>query len=230
MRPIGTAHTPFKEKFGAPRQPGIAPSARGWITLHPPYDDANALRGLDQCSHLWVIYCFHRTMDQPWSPTVRPPRFGGNQRLGVFATRSMFRPNPIGLSLLRFHGITRKEECRLHVTGPDMVDGTPVLDIKPYVPYADAPGGAWNTLAPGTPELLPEPSFTTEAAEALDEIEAANPGFRALLIETLRADPRPAYHDDPARTYGMHLHHWNIQFRSTNPPDTRLEVTAIEGV
>jgi tRNA (adenine37-N6)-methyltransferase len=137
--PIGIVHSPFKEKFGVPRQPGIATAARATLELLPPYDREEALEGLSGFSHVWLVFVFHATAAQGWQPSVRPPRLGGNVRVGVFASRSMFRPNPIGLSVVELEGYGREDgRLVLHVKGADLIDGTPVLDIKPYIPTRTA--------------------------------------------------------------------------------------------
>src|SRR5690606_22553065 len=152
----GSTRSCFKEKFGIPRQPGLAPLARGRLELLPPYRDPAALEGLETCSHLWIQFVFHANSRTQWKPKVKPPRLGGNTSRGVFATRSPVRPNPIGLSVVRLAGITRvQDKCWLELSGIDLLDGTPVLDIKPYVPYVDCIPDAVNRLAPAAPALLP---------------------------------------------------------------------------
>lgn len=136
--PIGVIRSPYKEKFAIPRQPGLICDGGGALELLPPYNQPDAVRGLEGFSHLWVIFVFHQTMDGGWRPTVRPPRLGGNARVGVFATRSTFRPNPIGMSLVELHGIETRNGVRLQLGSLDLVDGTPVLDIKPYLPFAES--------------------------------------------------------------------------------------------
>ena len=204
---IAIAHTPYGEKFGIPRQPGIAPSARGIIELLPPYDRPEAVRGLDGYSHIWLIFVFHATQDQGWRPTVRPPRLGGNQRLGVFASRSTFRPNPLGLSCVKLERVAIEEErvC-LHVSGLDLMDGTPIVDIKPYIPFADCHCDARAALVPDAPPALPV-EFSSKASSQCPA------DLRALLIETLGQNPRPAYQDDDQREYGLKLGGFNIRFR-----------------
>lgn len=153
MTSIGVISSPYKEKFAIPRQPGLVSSAKATLTLTPPYDEPDALRGLAEFSHVWLVFAFHETMDKGWNPTVRPPRLGGNERLGVFATRSTFRPNPIGLSVAKLEGITtRNNQCQLHLSGIDLVDGTPILDIKPYIPYADNVPDAQGSYANESPD------------------------------------------------------------------------------
>ena len=223
MQPIGIIHSAFDQKFGIPRQPGLALSVSASIELLPPFASPEAVRGLEQASHIWLIFLFSATADQGWKPTVRPPRMGGNKRLGVFASRSPFRPNPIGLSPVELVAI-RNEQGRilLDVRGADLLDGTPILDIKPYLPYSDA---------------LPEARFeVAERIETLDlpvhwqpEAQAAVNGYSQALgeplqqqiEEVLRCDPRPAYQRDPQRIYGISLHRINIRFRIT---EAQIEV------
>ena len=139
LEPIGTIESCFKEKFGIPRQPGLAPAAQATLVLHPPYSNPGAMAGLEAFSHIWLIYIFHAIEKGKWKPTVRPPRLGGNKRTGVFATRSNFRPNPLGISAVKLEKIVPDgETIRLELSGVDLLDGTPVLDIKPYIPFADA--------------------------------------------------------------------------------------------
>lgn len=207
--PIAYVESPFQEKFGIPRQPGLAPSARGHVRFVPPYDRPEALDGLDEVSHLWLHWVFHQIPPGSWQPRVRPPRLGGNKSMGVFATRSMFRPNPIGLSLVRLESIsTEAGAVALEISGLDLLDGTPVLDIKPYLPYSDSIPDAYHALA----AEAPAPSLRLEFAEAalqrlagMDKAEAAI--LRNLIQESLSLDPRPAYRhgQGDARLYGTRL-------------------------
>ncbi|MCP4325028.1 MAG: tRNA (N6-threonylcarbamoyladenosine(37)-N6)-methyltransferase TrmO, partial [Alteromonadales bacterium] len=159
---IAKIHSPYKEKFAVPRQPGLVPSANALLEILPPYDDINAFTGLDDFSHLWLMFVFHKNkQNKNWQPTVRPPRLGGNKRLGVFATRSPNRPNPIGLSLVEFHGVIQKQgKLFLQLSNIDLVDGTPIVDIKPYIPYADSKPDASAGFAQATPEILMEVCFS----------------------------------------------------------------------
>lgn len=149
---LGIIRSPYKEKFAIPRQPGLVKSARARLELLPPYDQPDVLRGIEQFSHLWLSFVFHQTMAQGWHPTVRPPRLGGNERVGVFATRSTFRPNPLGLSVVELHGVGRERgKLWLELGAVDLLDGTPVVDIKPYIPYADSLPDARGGFAPEAP-------------------------------------------------------------------------------
>lgn len=215
MQPIGFIHSPFDEKFGIPRQPGLV-SIRAEVELVPPYACADAVRGLEQCSHIWLLFLFSATAGQGWHPTVRPPRLGGNQRLGVFATRSPFRPNPIGLSCVRLTGIdTRGDRVRLQIEGADLLNGTPILDIKPYLPYSDRLEDAEFGLASAI-ERLPLPLvFSPEAAAACaEQAQRLRQPLARQIEEILQCDPRPAYRKgDGERVYGISLYGLNIRFR-----------------
>ncbi|QDQ26220.1 tRNA (N6-threonylcarbamoyladenosine(37)-N6)-methyltransferase TrmO [Chitinimonas arctica] len=212
MQPIGVVESCFKEKFAIPRQPGLCPSAEASVLLLPPYDQSDAVRGLEQFSHVWLLFAFHQTAAQGWRPTVRPPKLGGNQRLGVFASRSTFRPNPIGLSVAKLVRIDTDQGVRIHVGGADLLDGTPIFDIKPYLAYADAIGDASNGYADAGTQPL-RVSFSAAAEAALQAAAARYPRLRALIEEVLAQDPRPGYADDPEREYGMTLYEFNIRWR-----------------
>ena len=165
---IGVIHSPYKEKFAVPRQPGLVTSGGGELHLLAPYNQADAVRGLEAFSHLWVVFVFHQTMEGGWRPTVRPPRLGGNARMGVFATRSTFRPNPIGMSLVELKGIRcQKDRVILELGSLDLVDGTPVIDIKPYLPFAEALPDARASYAQDAPQADMPVSFTPEIASQL---------------------------------------------------------------
>jgi tRNA-Thr(GGU) m(6)t(6)A37 methyltransferase TsaA len=139
IAPIGVISTPFKQKFGIPRQPGLAPAALGVIDITAPYDDINAFRGLEQFSHLWLLFHFHKHADKNWSPLIRPPRLGGNEKIGVFASRSTFRPNGLGQSVVKLNEVSKdKGKVTITVSGVDLLDQTPIIDIKPYIPYSDS--------------------------------------------------------------------------------------------
>ncbi len=154
MRPIGYVHSCYREKFGIPRQPGLVTEAHGEVRLLPEFSQPDIVRGLEAFSHVWLVFQFHAIITAPWKPTVRPPRLGGNQRLGVFATRSMFRPNPLGLSVVKLEAVQHgASEIVLSVSGLDLLDGTPVLDIKPYLPYADCVEAATGGFASKAPEV-----------------------------------------------------------------------------
>ena len=209
--PIGVIRSCFRQKFGIPRQPRLVPAARATLELLPSYAQPEAVRGLEGFSHLWLLFVFHGIPAGHWQPTVRPPRLGGNQRMGVFATRSSFRPNPIGLSAVALERIEISAgRVVLHLAGVDVLDGTPVLDIKPYVPYADSIPEAVGGFANEAPGQLREVAFSPMAAAFC--AAWPNGDLRELISQILRQDPRPAYaHTDSAtRRYGMTLYHCEV--------------------
>lgn len=216
FEPIAVIHSGYKEKFGIPRQPGLAKSMTATIELLPPYNSLDAVRGLEQCSHVWLLFIFSACVGKGWSPLVRPPRLGGNDKLGVLASRSPFRPNPIGLSPVKLESI-RAEGSRvlLDVSGADLLDQTPIVDIKPYLPYADIISEAEFSLASSiTPLDLPV-NFSTPAEQQLAEHSARlNQPLRQQISEVLLCDPRPAYHKkkNQKREYGIRLHDLNIRW------------------
>ena len=204
---IARIHSDFPTKFGIPRQSGLVQELKSRIVFEPEYRDENALRGIEQFTHLWLIWNFSES--KGWSPTVRPPRLGGNTRLGVFATRSPFRPNPIGLSSVRLEGVERDPRLGpvLLVSCADLMDGTPILDIKPYIPYADAHPEASDGFTAQTIQHHLEVDFP---AELLDRVPVDK---RAALTGVLAQDPRPSYQDDPARIYGFPFAGMEVRFR-----------------
>lgn len=211
LEPIATVRSCFGEKFGVPRQPGLCPSAWGELEFHDAYRSDDAVRGLEGFSHVWLIFGFHKTVDQGWKPTVRPPRLGGNERVGVFASRSTFRPNGLGLSLVTLEGIDRDAEKGpiLKLGGLDLVDGTPVYDVKPYLPYAEAVPDAVSGFA--SDEIPRLEVMIDEAAKA--EFESLPERAQKLICEALSLDPRPAVNsDDLEREYGVLLCGRNVRF------------------
>ncbi len=209
MEHIAVIRSDFSDKFGIPRQSGLAPSLLARIVFEPAYRDPEALRGLEGFSHLWLIWEFSESLGHPWSPTVRPPRLGGNKRLGVFATRSPFRPNPIGLSCVRLEQIvkTKQEGTVLIVSGADLMDGTPIYDIKPYLPYADCIPDAIGGFAGQRPEAALSVEIPDNLLERLPEDK------REALREVLSQDPRPRYQNDPERSYSMSFSGFTVRFR-----------------
>ena len=208
MKVVARIKSEFREKFGIPRQSGLVEALRAELVFEPEYRNADALRGLEGFSHIWLIWQFSQAVRADWSPTVRPPRLGGNTRLGVFATRSPFRPNPIGLSCVRLEGLRQDPSLGtvLVVSGADLLDGTPIYDIKPYLPYADAHPEAVGGFAAAAPEvklevLIPE---AVKAAMPAERLEA--------LRGVLALDPRPSYQNDPERVYGMRFAGYNVRF------------------
>lgn len=207
MKPIAHIETLYKSKFGVPRQAGLV-SAPARVVFEPEYRVAEAVRGLEEFDYVWLLWQFHLTERQEWSPTVRPPRLGGNKRVGVFATRSPFRPNPIGLSSVRLLKIAFEDDGPvLYVEGADLVDGTPVYDIKPYLPYTDSHPDARSGFAPSRPKA----SLRVDDPDGL--IERLPEELRRPLVETLMNDPRPHYQHDPERVYGMPFDRWEVRFR-----------------
>lgn len=208
LTPIAYVHSVFKEKFGVPRQSGLAPSAVSEIILEPSYCQEGILRGISGFSHLWLIFVFHENIDQGWHPTVRPPRLGGNERLGVFATRSPFRPNPLGLSVVKLVDVRETpQRLSLIVSGADLMDGTPILDIKPYVPSADAHPEALGGFTDARSWKKLQVIWDKVSREEL------SPEFATLIEEVLSLNPKPAFHQDPNRLYGMHLSEFNVRWR-----------------
>ncbi len=211
LDPIAVVRSCFGGKFGVPRQPGLCPSAWGELVFHEAYRSAEAVRGLDGFSHLWLVFGFHETAGQGWKPTVRPPRLGGNQRVGVFASRSTFRPNGLGLSLVRLEGIdtTAKDAPVLLLGGLDLLDGTPVYDIKPYLPYAESIPDATAGFAG---EEIPRLEIEI-GDEALTEFTKLPARAQSLIREALALDPRPAVQaDDEDRVFGALLCGRNVRF------------------
>lgn len=209
IRPIAHIETDFPEKFGVPRQSGLVPELRGRVVFEPEYRVREAFRGIEGFSHLWLIWQFSEVGTDKWSPTVRPPRLGGNRRVGVFASRSPFRPNRLGLSCVELERVDY--ECRegpaLVVRGADMVDGTPVFDVKPYIPEADCVAAARGGF---TGEVPWEPLEVDCPPELLEKVPARS---RGALLAVLSADPRPHYHSDPERVYGMGFAGVQIKFK-----------------
>lgn len=223
IEPIGIMQTCFGEKFAVPRQPGLCPSAWGRLVFAPRYRGEDFLGGIDGFSHVWVIFGFHQTSDQKWTPKVRPPRLGGNERVGVFASRSTFRPNGLGLSLCRLEGIDRTGEGpQLLLGGVDLVNGTPVYDIKPYLAYCEAPETAVCGYAAESPRVLAV-SIDSAAAEAFEQLSQRD---QNIIRECLALDPRPAVHHDPQRSYGAFLCGVNVRFQVADTVRI-LEISAV---
>lgn len=215
LTPIGVVRSPYKEKFAVPRQPGLVSEGVGSVELLPPYHQAEMVRGLAQFSHIWLIFLFHHNQPAVWHPTVRPPRLGGNQRLGVLASRSPFRPNPLGLSLVELLAIEcQADKLVLQLGSIDLVDGTPILDIKPYLPYAESVPSARAGFAQLAPAAQLTVQFSRQAAQQLAEQQALYPQLRRLIEQVLAQDPRPAYHQQQTsvREYGMQLLDFNIRW------------------
>ena len=222
IKPIARIYTEFPEKFGIPRQSGLAKALRGRIIFEPQYRNPDALRGLEGFSHLWLIWEFsaNRTSRQ-WQPTVRPPRLGGNAHLGVFATRSPFRPNPLGLSCVEIDSIDLFTEDGpvITVKGADLMDGTPIYDIKPYIRYADSRQQAVCGYVDALEERSLKVVFPSELSGKIGDTSVI-----PSLIETLRLDPRPSYHDDPERVYGLSFAGLNVKFQVNGQVLTVVDV------
>ena len=221
MEIIARIHSDFPQKFGIPRQAGLVPELKARVVFEPAYRNPEALRGLEGFSHIWLLWNFSGNPRGTWSPTVRPPRLGGNRRMGVFATRSPFRPNPIGLSCVRLEAIDLEgpHGPTLLVSGADLMDGTPIFDIKPYTPYADCHPEATGGFTDKAGDFLLTVDFPPEL---FSQVPAAQ---QEGLLGVLRHDPRPSYQHDPDRVYGLSFGGFNVKFRVS---DRRLTVCGLE--
>ena len=218
---IARMRSDFPTKFGIPRQSGLVEELRSTIVFEPEFRNADALRGIEGYSHLWLIWQFSEAVRTEWSPTVRPPRLGGNVRMGVFATRSPFRPNSLGLSSVRLLGVeqTENEGTVIHVAGADLMDGTPIFDIKPYIPYGDCHPDATGGFTDTAGEFLLNVNFPEELLQKLPEEK------RSAAIGVLSHDPRPSYQRKPDRIYGLTFAGFDIRFTVTDDQLTVVEVT-----
>lgn len=223
IQAIARMKSDFPTKFGIPRQSGLIEELRSTIVFEPEYRNPDALRGIDGYSHLWLIWQFSQAVRQDWSPTVRPPRLGGNIRMGVFATRSPFRPNSLGLSCVRLLGVedTKEFGTVLHVGGADLMDGTPIFDIKPYIPYSDSHPEALGGFTDRAGEFLLDVVFPPHLLEMIPHQK------QNAAIGILRHDPRPSYHHDPQRIYGLPFAGFNIRFQVTGQTLTVVEIDRI---
>lgn len=221
IEPIAYIRTSFPEKFGIPRQSGLASNLKARVVFEPQYRNADAVRGLEGFSHIWLIWEFSANRKSEWQPTVRPPRLGGNVYMGVFATRSPFRPNPLGLSCVELEGIDADaaDGPVLVVRGADLMDGTPVYDIKPYIKYADSRPHALCGYVEKLHERRLKVVIPSEMADGI-----MDKSIMPSLVEVLQLDPRPSYHDDPERIYGLSFEGLNVRFRVS---DGILEVVGI---
>ena len=222
MKIIARIRSDFPTKFGIPRQSGLV-NTKGTIVFEPEYRKEEALKGLEEYSHLWLIWEFSEVVRENWSPTVRPPRLGGNKRCGVFATRSPFRPNPLGLSCVRLIGIEHSEEhgAYLRIAGADMLDGTPVYDIKPYVPYADCHPDATDAFEESRSAKPLEVVFPDVLLQKIPTDK------RAGLIQALSQNPRPGYQHDPNRRYGFNFSSFDVRFQIDGDTLTVVEIVAL---
>ncbi|MBE2898829.1 tRNA (N6-threonylcarbamoyladenosine(37)-N6)-methyltransferase TrmO [Pasteurellaceae bacterium 20609_3] len=228
LEPIAIAHTPYNEKFSVPRQAQLSRYGKGEIELLPPFDSRECVRGLEQFSHLWLIFQFDQIPANKWHPTVRPPRLGGNQRVGVFASRATHRPNPLGLSKVALEDICiHKGRARLRVGGIDLVNGTPIFDIKPYIAYADCELNAKCGFAAEPPRVAIEVAFSDQAQAMLQSDSARQyPHLREFITELIAQDPRPAYQQGQCgREYGLSIWAFNVRFVFTAAH--QAEVTCI---
>lgn len=219
MQVIARMRSDFSSKFGVPRQSGLVNSLRSTIVFEPEFRNADALRGIEGFSHLWLVWVFDRAVREQWSPTVRPPRLGGNTRMGVFATRSPFRPNPIGLSCVKLESVEQTADGPvLHILGADLVDGTAILDIKPYIPYADCHVDAIGGFAAAPAGAVLDVVIPDDL---LEQIPADR---REALRGVLAQDPRPHYQDDPHRIYGFGFAGMEVRFRVDGDTLTVVEI------
>lgn len=235
IHPIGIVQTPYDEKFAVPRQPDLVAEGKGILHLLPPYNRAEAVRGLTQFSHLWLIFQFHHISEREWHATVRPPRLGGNERIGVFASRATHRPNPLGLSKIKLEGIEMGNgEVKLRLGSVDLVNGTPIFDIKPYLAYADSE----PTAISGFAQYKPQPKLVVQfSPQALQAVQSC-PNFakfgitdpKLFITQVIAQDPRPAYHQAKAvtRIYGMKLAGYNIRWQIDSQNFNTATVIAIE--
>jgi tRNA (adenine37-N6)-methyltransferase len=229
---IGIMKSPYKEKFGIPRQPNLV-QVESYIDMLPPYNDLLAFEGIDEFSHLWLVWQFHENKNQDaqkFRPQVRPPRLGGNQKIGVFATRSMYRPSPIGLSVVQLKKVEKVgKSVRVYVTGSDLLDGTPIVDIKPYIQYSDAVFDAQSGYAQDEP-MRKQVIWTDQAQSQRDVLlNAKQLDIQVVqeLEDVLSLDPRPAYQDDAERVYGMKFANLEVKFSVTQQ---NIQIQAIEHV
>ncbi len=226
IEPIGFIESPYKEKFAVPRQPRLVPAAGARVRLSSAANSPEALRGIEQFSHVWLLFLFDQNLDAGWKPTVRPPRLGGNERIGVFASRSTFRPNGIGMSAVEVKGVSKKgDQLYLELGSVDLVDGTPIVDIKPYIPYSDSISDATGGYA----ETEPETSQVCFSAQALTMLQSRKDGLmqQQVIEQVLAQDPRPAYKKNKSddKEYAVYLFDLNVKFRVNG---NLITVTAIE--
>ena len=224
IKVIARMKSDFPTKFGIPRQSGLVDELRSTVIFEPEFRNADALRGIEGYSHLWLIWQFSEAVRTEWSPTVRPPRLGGNTRIGVFATRSPFRPNSMGLSSVRLLGVEETKEYGtvLHVAGADLMDGTPIFDIKPYIPYGDSHPDATGGFTDNADEFLLQVDFPPQLLELLPADK------RSAAIGVLSHDPRPSYQRSPERVYGLPFAGYDIRFRVQDNKLTVLELNQLQ--
>jgi tRNA-Thr(GGU) m(6)t(6)A37 methyltransferase TsaA len=225
---IGRINSPYKEKFAIPRQPGLASAAKGSIILINEANNEELVRGIEQFSHLWLLFIFHGTQQQGWKPLVRPPRLGGNKKLGVLATRSTFRPNPIGMSVVKLENIEQiNKQIIIHISGLDLLDQTPIVDIKPYIPYSDSIEDAQAGFAQIEPDELLNVTFSIEAKKDISNHQSRYADLSIFIEQVLSQDPRPAYKKKQTdeKVYGMSLYDLNILWKIS--PNDHNEILVI---
>jgi len=230
IEPIGVIHSPYKQKFGIPRQPGLAKHATGIIEIYSKYSRPEAFEGIEQFSHLWIEFYFHQTAESEWKASVRPPRLGGNKKAGCFATRSNFRPNNIGLSVVKFDTLKIDTgKVKLHISGHDLLDQTPILDIKPYIPYSDALPEAQAGHFKHAPTETLSVSFSEHALEKIMRLSDQYPKLQYLIKEVLEQDPRPAYMKEKANRneFAIQLFDLDIKWRVVNNQAQVIEIVSL---
>jgi tRNA-Thr(GGU) m(6)t(6)A37 methyltransferase TsaA len=228
VTPIAFTRSCYKEKFATPRQPGLVSAATGIIEFTPPFNDPDCIAGLEECSHIWLHFIFHQCIDQGWKAKVRPPRLGGNKKMGVFATRATHRPNALGMSVVKLDRVDITQgNVALHVSGLDLIDGTPIIDIKPYIPYSDSIEQAVYPFAQTAPKSIPV-IFSKVAQAALSN----NQSLQTLIIQVLSQDPKPAFHKiDNSRIYGAKLEDMNVTWiYDIKDNEEIIEVKTVEPV
>ena len=228
ISPVGFIQSPYKQKFAIPRQPRLVPEAKAKLIFAPDFNREEFVRGLDEFTHIWLLFRFHETADKGYSAMVRPPRLGGNERKGVFATRATFRPNAIGMSAVKLEGIEYKNgQLSLLLAGIDLLDGTPIIDIKPYLPYSDAMLDASAGFADTRPQTEMSVEFSDQAMEFINSQTNDYPDLLAFITNVLKQDPRPAYkkQKQDMQSYGMTLYDFNICWQVS---DAHNLVTSIE--
>lgn len=227
ITPVGYIKSPYKQKFAIPRQPRLVPEAKARLEFCPDFNREEFVRGLDAFSHVWLLFRFHETAEKGYSALVRPPRLGGNERKGVFATRATFRPNGIGMSAVKLDGIEYHQgQLSLLLSGVDLLDGTPIIDIKPYLPYSDGQLDATAGFADSRPETAMTVSFSDTALDFITQ-QSHHPELQAFITNVLKQDPRPAYKKKRSeqQEYGMSLYHYNIRWRVEGDHNHVFDIT-----
>ncbi|WP_394128766.1 tRNA (N6-threonylcarbamoyladenosine(37)-N6)-methyltransferase TrmO [Shewanella maritima] len=225
---VAYCRTPYKQKFGIPRQPGLV-DVKGWVELVGDFNHIDCVRGIEQYSHIWLVFCFHENLSQGWKTTVKPPRLGGNDKLGVFATRATFRPNGIGQSVVKLHRVVQKSaKVMLEISGMDLLDNTPVIDIKPYIPFSDSLPNAVGGMAQQAPELI-KVNYSALSIQQINAYQTAHPeidDFQKLITGVLAQDPRPAYKKAKAdpKIYQVALYDQDILWQVTSHQVQVLEL------